>query len=423
MKIRVVLTVLTALAVASCTTEAQPPPTTARPEPTLKPLKLAAEPAWTTENDVAGLDVRDGLALAVSDEHLTLIDVETGKPRWDIESSGELRGGDGAEWIPLMRARPRLVAHDGGLAVLAEYFFWTDCETSMCSASETEMSDEKGLVLLSAEDGHVLWKEPVVPVERDQDHEPHTSMLWAVDDRVALVAVTPGTLPVDRVPVDQLHAVAYDVGTGKKLWEQNGMWPVAIAGDTVLASAGENEPDHLSPGFGELTGGRITGLDVVTGKPKWDLAGRFDRGEVVMTGGDVMLVRGAADGSVKSESAVFGTNDGLELTVIGGEDAGECATDGRVVACSDEHRLSLYDATEDKLTHVGLDGKWFVGIAREGRIFLNDGDKEFSVDAAGNRIDEDLPGSVLAVTADHIYVKRFASYDNPGQVSCYVLSG
>jgi hypothetical protein len=293
----------------------------------------------------------------------------------------------------------------------------------MCPASETEMSDEKGLVLLSAEDGHVLWKEPVVPAERDEDHEPHTSMLWTVDDRVALVAVTPGTVPVDWVPVD-LHAVAYDVGTGKKLWEQNGMWPVAIAGDTVLASAGEYEPDpHLSPGSGELTDGTITGLDVVTGKPKWDLTGRFERSEVVMTGGDIVLVRGVAEGSGKFGSAVFETGDGVELTAFGLEDPSDCTTDGRVVACSDLHRLSLYDVTEDKLTHADVDAL-SVDAVRAGRIFLSDGDhREFTVDAAGNRTDEKLPGRVLAVTADHVYVKPFDAHKNPGPVSCYALSG
>jgi len=161
---------------------------------------------------------------------------------------------------------------------------------------------------------------------------------------------------------------------------------------------------------------------VATGKPKWDLADRFDRGEVVMTGGDVMLVRGAADGSVKSESAVFGTDDGLELTVLGGEDASECTTDGRVVACADWNRLNLYDVAKDKVTHADVDAI-SVDAAWAGRIFLSDGDREFTVDAAGNRIDEELPGRVLAVTADHVYVKPFDAYKNPGPVSCYALSG
>jgi hypothetical protein len=96
--------------------------------------------------------------------------------------------------------------------------------------------------------------------------------------------------------------------------------------------------------------------------------------------------------------------------------------DGLVVACSDGHRLSFYDVTEDKLTHADV-GALFVDAVRAGRIFLSDGDREFTVDTAGNRIDEKLPGRVLAVTADHVYVRPFASALNPRPVSCYALSG
>lgn len=142
---------------------AAPPPTTSKPKPTLKPLALAPEATWSTQQGAYRHDIRDGLALVEDKQHLTLLDAATGATRWQLTRYQPLPAGD-VEWVsPYVAAQSRLVAHNGGLAVLTGY-------------SGDDSVNDQGLALLSAVDASVLWKTPLNVSSQYYD-------LNAVDDR------------------------------------------------------------------------------------------------------------------------------------------------------------------------------------------------------------------------------------------------
>lgn len=415
MKIWIGLVVL-ALAVTSCTARASE-----QPGPTLKPLELAATPSWATSvpaSRVVGMDVRDDLAVVSTGDHLVLADVTTGKVKWYFTPGTDLPGGDGIRW-PAQSADVHLVEHDGGLAVLAEYVR-TACPKQTCFGTEVAVSDERGLVLMSVEDGSVLVKTPVFLSEPMAQHKSSAFVVRAVDDRVAVVNTAPGGRVQRTVPREALQAVAYDIHTGKELWRLPGMWGVAITGDTLLVSVGENWPTS-PPGWAELADSTVAALDVATGTRKWDLDDRFARSEVVVSGGELALVRGVADGKDEAEGVLVDAADGHELSRIGEARIDDCATDGQVVACKVPNGLDVYDAKTDELT--GLDERPAgVDAVVAGRIFLSGANRSYTIDTKGNRIDKTLPGAVRAITPGHAVFGPLADAMDKEPVSVYGLT-
>ena len=205
-----------------------------RPAPVLQPLAFAPEPSWTGEG-VAEAVVRDGVALVLGEHQLSMVDLASGEVRWTLESGQELDGGAGdTSWAPTGHAPARLVATADGLAVPVEY--------------DRPGRDEAGLALLSAEDGDVVWQHETGSAEDDR------RVLWAADDRVALLTVAS----------EDLRTIAVDLGTGEEVWELPDVWPAAIAGDTALMIS---SPEALEDPAGAVTmpEGVVAGVDLVTG--------------------------------------------------------------------------------------------------------------------------------------------------------------
>ncbi|GAB1511788.1 outer membrane protein assembly factor BamB family protein [Actinophytocola sp. KF-1] len=378
------------------------PTTTAKPEPTLRPLAFAPEASWSIRRGSSLVDVRDGVALAEDSEHLTLLDAATGATRWQLTAFADMPADGDIMWQPSRDAPSALVPHDGGLAVLTQYY-WTDCPTDIC-ADDHGPSDESGLVLLSVTDGSVLWQAPLRPsVNRPGTPRPPRYELNAVDDRVAVAAFDGG------------GTVAVSVETGEQLWSRPGVWGVAIAGDTVLAQA-DGKPG-IAPGRGALTPGSVTALDLSTGVPRWDLVDEYAASEVVATGGDAVLVR--VRSGKEAAGKVLALGDGHELAETDAAGMIACATDGTLLACPADDGVVVHDLGTGAVTRTGV-----VALAvdriQDGRLFLiGSGNRAWTIDQVGNVIDAELPGRVVAMTTGHIC---FVALDpKPGEGACHVL--
>ncbi|MDQ3785742.1 MAG: PQQ-like beta-propeller repeat protein [Actinomycetota bacterium] len=382
---------------------APPPTTTAKPEPTLRPLVFAPEPSWSIRRGSSLVDVREGLALAEDSEHLTLMDAATGATRWQLTAFEDMPAEGDIKWQHSRDTPSRLVPHDGGLAVLTQYF-WTDCPTDLCT-DDHGPSDESGLVLLSAADASVLWKTPVRPsVNRPETPLPPWYELSAVDDRTAVVTFYGG------------GTAAVSVETGEQLWRRPGLWGVAVAGDTVLAQAG-GKPG-IGPGKGVLMPGTVTALDLSTGAPRWDLADEYTVSEVVETGGDTVLVR--VRSGEEPVGKLLALDDGHELAEAEADGfVAGCATDGALLACPTDDGVVIHDLETGAVTRTGV-AAIAVDRIQDGRIFLiGSGNRAWTIDAVGNVIDAELPGRVVAMTTGHIC---FVALDpKSGEGACHTL--
>lgn len=351
-----------------------------RPAPVLAPLPLAPEPTWTSDesfdgSDAQGAVVRDGLALVTGPEQLVVLDLATGEVRWSLENGEELDGGDGdTGWSPNQEVPQRLVATEDGLAVPVDYY--------------RPGREEVGLALLSADDGSVVW-------QRETGTAPDTqSVLWSFDDRVALATVA--------TKEGSLTTIAFDIRTGEELWDAADVWPATIAGDTAfMISSAESREDPWSAL--RLPRGDLTGVDVVTGEPRWDLGDRFEWSEVALTAGDVVLVE-ARERDVRGAEYVLVDAAGEVLGAFQGNVG--CATDGTtLIACPDfiDGGVRFFDLASREITLAATEDEAprLQGVVA-GRVILEDGPGFFSIDRFGNRIDESLPSGVVAASDTHV---------------------
>jgi outer membrane protein assembly factor BamB len=255
------------------------------------------------------------------------------------------------------------VATPDGLAVPVEY--------------DRPGRDEAGLALVSAEDGEVMWQHETGSAEETR------RVLWAADDRVALLTVA----------AEDLTTIAVDLATGEEVWDAPDVWPAAIAGDTaLLVSSPESLEDPAAAVH--MPAGDLAGADLVTGQPRWDFDGEA---EVVLTAGDVTLLR-AGDKDVLVDAA------GAELGALG-EQRG-CVTDGStLIACPvDYSGIRVFDLTTREITTATFDDEFAsLDSAAAGRLFLRDrAGGFFGADKFGNRIDENLPSGVTVVSDTHV---------------------
>lgn len=374
MGVQRLLVAVAAMAVAACSpATTEPAPTTSKPQ--LEPLQVAGEASWSVPKGLSDVDVRDGLVLAGNDENLALLDAATGTPRWQLTEAEQLPA---SIWWRAEDKTAGLVAHDGGLAVLTTY----------------GGTGEQGVVLLSAEDASVLWKAPLPP----------NFDLYVVDDRLAMITVAEGT------------TAALDVGTGRQLWTRADVYPVSVVDDVVLTHA-HVRPPRL-PGMGDLGPGAVIALDAATGAPRWDLD--FSLSEVVATSDDTVLVRARAENR-EIVGKVLDVRDGRELADVGMSDnTAPCVFDDALAACPTNDGVVITDLVTGEVQKTGVRAQ--VDLVRDGRVFVSDTDRAWTIDAAGTEVDARLPGRPVAVTTGQIYVKPLTGAPNGMSVSRHTMS-
>ena len=375
--------------------DAPPASRDASPAPTLKPLRLGEKPLWRGPDDVLWGEARDGLMLFQhGDVSLSLYDATTGTPRWSMDKMHDLGG---VVYRPTFDGGPD-EQHLVGDGVLVQYGVITGCTRGFC-----DFGDENGHALLSTTDGHVLWRTPVLSSypEVPEESRPNPTLRVA-DDRVAVASVLTGLVAEGYDKGTQLN-VAIDVRTGTRLWERaDGVWPMWIAGDTLLGVRSPAPPSTRPSG--DTTGATIVGTDLMTGEQRWERPGA----RLVTVAGEFALV---ADGT--AHLTVINAGDGKEIGAFR-ESVESCRSDRTaLIACYsktdgydgdivtfDAGRGKTGTATPGRATVLSLDA------VRDGRIYVTGRQprdpaarREYTLDGAGHEIDRelDLPGDLFLI--------------------------
>jgi hypothetical protein len=58
----------------------------------------------------------------------------------------------------------------------------------------------------------------------------------------------------------------------------------------------------------------------------------------------------------------------------------------------------------------------------DGRVFVSNSDRAWTIDAAGTEVDARLPGRAVVVTTGQLYVGPLAGLWNRGSLSCHALT-
>lgn len=350
-------------------------------------LDLPAEPAWSAPGGPgfgSSPVVRDGMVLVHElDAGLSLRDAATGEVRWTVEPEAELPGGDGRRWRGSTGAQ--FVTHDDRLAVLVSDY---GCES--CTPSRPT---DLGIALLSGEDGSVVWRTTVLTAEQmPEDDQPYLDKVVA-GDGLALVG-----LAADEGPGGSRgRMIAHDFDSGAVLWELADVWPLAAVGDVVL-TVSYPFSDSGQPGSGGLSTGRVAAVSAATGKPLWDLADQYDRSELVLTAGDVALVRAVEEDKRHPRGLVVTLDRGQVLEEFGYGDLSGCAADERtLIVCPRDGDLWTFQVADGKVRTIDAEVRVdrVNGIAPD-RIYVVASGDNHSIDYDGALVDQGLPGDFLA---------------------------
>ncbi|WP_242904686.1 outer membrane protein assembly factor BamB family protein [Actinomadura terrae] len=264
------------------------PATAALPRGEAHPRSLAfgRNPLWDERTlamtDVDGVELRGGAAVVTGRSaaagRLVVADARTGTIPWAVDGGSPLLGGDGAvaydgppdaEGVQGLTGAPVLAdanAAPGGWSVVVQYAKGPDGE-------------ERGVAALSGKDGHVLWKQALFRDADDYDRKQETRLL-AADGRVVLASVrSSGQF--------RLRTVAFDAAGGRRLWEHKDGWAFRIDGGTVLGESAGGEPWKPRE---VRDGTAVFGLDLMTGRKRWDLAGASKGAHVQAAAGGTAVV-------------------------------------------------------------------------------------------------------------------------------------
>lgn len=422
-----VLVIGVTLAVAGCTgagasresptaqdTAAPTAPVSAPPRPMPELPRLHVGPAsWTT----AGLGevwrvVLAGDAIAYGRDNgrtVVVTDLASGGERWRIEEKTPLNA-DGASVID-----GPLAASADGEVLLAEYFL-TRCPTSLCAPGEVSVSDERGLVALSADDGSVLWTTPLRPsVAVDDPAAGYYSSLWleriAVDDSTVVVTLTNkngAPPPAGRATTE---SQGLDLATGEVRWRTPGLALPELPGAAAWV-------EHVDPDEQMVPGSAVgvSRIDARTGTSLW----RAEDLAVAESALGGAYLAGAAGGKI-----VTSLGDELEPP----EGFGSCGG-GALLVCQGfrsgnerETRLLTVDADGDV-----TDSGWFPDIggvpesAPAGYVWLEgDDDASVAVDVHGNVLSTPVAGHVVSMSARHLLVRTGRDADLVQQYAVHPL--
>ena len=352
------------MTLCSCTSAPPPVPAPSAPSPSVSAapapsaLRLAAAPLWSRESkkyfpgkapaapisSVRTTTIVGDAVLMIGhvpehrgQERLAVLDAATGKLRWSATAHEKVPGGGGILYDYMNAALVGDPAGDWSLVVSYRRKLGGD-------------KVEDGFMGLAGRDGRLLWKFPAQRVTR-------CSCPWTVSTVALLGPVSATTVLVemqtDRVKVGTVEerTVAYDPATGRQRWAAKGVTPVRIAGDVVLVhrpKLPEKATDQVPP--------TLSALDLNTGKPRWDLAGRYPSSQLLGAGAGTVVVATGGD-----SRAFVDLTTGRELGAAPAE-LGGCEATDRLFVCdapagrAGDDEAALVSRTGDTVTVAPVAG-------------------------------------------------------------------
>ncbi|WP_165401404.1 PQQ-binding-like beta-propeller repeat protein [Herbihabitans rhizosphaerae] len=314
------------------------------------PLKIGYHQRFATRPEIRGDTViLFGTGDDLRTSALAVVDAPIGKPLWSYREGERLRSGKGEAFVST-GAIKTVDLPGGRWGVLVVFGFPT---------KPYGLVEARGQALL-AQDGQVLWTSPI-------------------DGSLTAMAANDKTVFTWRGSNADRATVAIDIATGKRIWDNIGSIPYAVASGTVVSlrptpeTAGGNLDDQA---------GAITGVDSATGTQRWDLGARYPKARPIATAGHLVLVHTDYAKYEARRVIVLDARTGTEIADLGEAPSDACGGDGRtIVACAVRDRSApayQYDLrsvrADEGRVHISartvtagrIDGIW------AGRIFLTD---------------------------------------------------
>ncbi|GAB3438622.1 outer membrane protein assembly factor BamB family protein [Actinophytocola sediminis] len=371
-----------ALLGAACTEDEPPPPDPDRS--TAAPIVIEAKALWQgstgRRQTPPKVEIRGDSVLIfgnTADElnrQLLVADADTGDPRWRIDQLMNLPG----------RTDRRLGFTPRNLTIVGTATDWSVFVPYLTN------DDQPGIARLAGGDGTVLAD---FPVRVEAPQTPTTHEVVAANDQFVVSGGRTVTGP------RRTQVAATDAATGRRLWETTGIWPQFVVGDTLVAQAGREvgaAPEDPDP-FADST---VIGLDVTTGKRRWDLATRYPTLKVFAVLGAVAIASQQSSRPDRTARFVIDVHSGETIAELG--DGGACVSDQRrLISCTTDRsdELVVFDVADRTTTRVTVPDARQLRAAWHGYLLFGD---NRVVDGTGRLVTDDLPGSVIAMSEDHV---------------------
>jgi hypothetical protein len=368
---------------------------------------------------------------------LTAVDAATGGPRWHLQGYDPLPGGDGTKLYGGLDGRYLPVLEDPveGFLVFVPYISFTCPQNTESCRCENDRCEEVGIAALSGKNASLRW---VTPISAPGGMQDVSVVPRAVSDDLLVVGIE------DSFSDDlgSLRTVALSTADGSQRWEQAGVVPDFIAGETVIGRIPTTITDVAlrSPPGRPPAGGNLIALDGKSGQRQYDLSQRFGASVAEVVVGGLVLVRAESPGSNRQldQSLIIEADTGQEVADLG-EYISSCVSDIRsTIACRnvDDKLVSFQlDRRDVRVSRspVNLDEGFLTDIHGTwgGRIFVEHAARSdpqrvgsgylyrhLVVDRSANVLNDRVPGPIV-VMSDRYAIFRISE---DGKISVHPVT-
>lgn len=394
------------------------------------PIQFGDPPMWTHEDvgldSVIGASIRRNSIVLVGErdrqEQLVVAETESGAVRWSVAAEQLLPGGDDLR-VGSGHANP-FTGTDDSPVITGKGENWSIAVSYSRSDEDSDAGGapvEWGIATLSGADGSLEWARPLAEPDEGGDKEKP-----GFQDGVFPVAADGGTVLAATGVGPQAFAV--DAETGEKRWDRKGIWPYSMGGGVVVGQ--ESGPDATAPwDEGHESAGAVYGWDAKTGKERWKTGGTGDRFILNLATETVAV----ASDTEASRNLLIDVESGTELAEIDGWTL-ECATDDAdpdLLACSDD---TLYVVTasdgeatvsehtlpgdREEFTVTSVYGDWIFVRADEDSTTYQGG---YLLDTEAELLAKDVPGRPAAMSKEYaLFLPGESEYDEDyGKAALY----
>ncbi|WP_156913817.1 hypothetical protein [Brevibacterium album] len=376
-----------------------------------EPIAIGTEPLWTWDNGTAqtmitGMSFHGDLALVDGSEQIedgwgfSVVDAATGEIQWSMHALDLLE--DDVSAMP-----------DSGLAVserhevIAMPYYSPHCVTEPCPPQRRQ-SPERGVAGLDLRTGAVQWRSPVVasadeaagPGQSDPDRA--LRIIGGTDEVLTVVTGPSAPLLQESAgdPAD-FRTLALRPADGTEAWSAEGARAVTTTGTIAVAFTGTSAARRS-----------LTALELDGGEERW--SGEGPSGTVVGISDDRLLLQDDTEHQLidlTDGTSAHRLSDALGTPVLDTET-------GMLVYRTEGDRDRLRTLMPGELDGPLLSGaevplRAEPQLSAGGRILTYDRSEGTTaiVDRSGAELGERLLGFPVALTGDHLVLRRGAGED------------